>query len=54
MNDSADATVEVDVQNPLERRLVRLPHRPVRHDAGVGDHEVDAAHDLGGLVDRRP
>ena len=45
--------VQVDVQYSLERRLVRLPHRPIGRNPSVGDDDVDATGGLGAIVDRR-
>ncbi len=50
----AEDAVQVDVQNSLERRLVGLSHRSVRGYSGIGDDDVDAAHGVCAIIDRRP
>ena len=50
----AENAVQVDVQNSLKRLLVGLPHRSVRRNSGVGDGNVDAAHGVCAIINRRP
>jgi hypothetical protein len=51
---SAEDAVQVDVEDSLEGNFIGLPHSLIRRNPGIGEDEVDAVHDLGAVIDRRP
>ena len=48
-----ESSLEVDVDHRLDLLRVQLEERPVGADAGVGDHDVEAAVPLDELRGRR-